>query len=55
MGAIVLGLPEIWGAPISDKKFVNSVLKKRDLFGFKLYQLKYEKFRWLLNHFRMLR
>ena len=41
MGAIVLGIPEIWGPPISDKKFVNSVLKKKDPFGFKFY-LKYD-------------
>ena len=54
MGAITPGSPEKGGPPISDKKFVNGVLKKKDPFGFKLNQIKYEKFRWPLNHFCML-
>ena len=54
MGAISSGPPEKGDPPISDKKFVNGVLKKKDLFGFKFNQIKYEKFRWPLNHFCML-
>ena len=55
IGATVPGPDEKEGPPISDKKFVNSVLKKKkDPFGFKFNQIKYEKFKWPLNHFCML-
>ena len=53
-GAITPGPSEKGGPPISDKKFVYGVLKKKDFFGFKFNQIKYEKFRRPLNHFCML-